>query len=637
MAIAKMKLINMSGDLSDLQEVLAKFAKLDYFHPELASKMISQVHGATTLEEETKVLDDYHHLKEMKEEMKIETTHIEEFRKKSIKEMFRNVERVYDKFKIAQQVRKEIVEVIQENKDALVQLEHVANMNLNLDDLFACKYIKVRFGRLPLDSVKKLAYYESHPFLFKSFQEDHTYSWCFYLTSEKYETDVDNIFSSLYFERIFIPGFVHGTIDGAVKLLKEEIENDYKQLQDVEEHISQLKSECQEDFSYIESHVDLLKQMYDARKYVLVLKERFAIVGFVAVEDVERLKALFEDVNVEIIARPAYSDKRLSPPTKLSNGWFAKPFSMFVDMYGVPEYNGIDPTPIVAWTYSILFGIMFGDVGQGITLMIVGYLASKFMKMKLGEIGIRIGIFSTLFGFIYGSVFGNEHLLDPMFHLFGFAHKPIEIMSGEFIPILLVTAVGAGAILIIFSMLINIYLQNKNKNYLEMIYSQNGICGLVFYVSLLVGGVCQIVLQIPLLTNIIYLIPLIIVPLVLMFLKEAIHHKAHHLPMFPQGFGAYFVESFFELFEIILSFITNTISYLRVGGFVLSHAGMMMAVTLIAEMAGSSGWIAMIIGNIIVMVIEGMIVGIQVLRLEFYEMFSRYFNGNGIAFKSMND
>ena len=107
--------------------------------------------------------------------------------------------------------------------------------------------------------------------------------------------------------------------------------------------------------------------------------------------------------------------------------------------------------------------------------------------------------------------------------------------------------------------------------------------------------------------------------------------------MFPDGFGGFFVESFFELFEICLSFITNTISYLRVGGFVLSHAGMMMAVMLIMDMAGGAGWIVMILGNIFVMCLEGMIVGIQVLRLEFYEMFSRYFTGNGIMFKSLND
>ena len=108
--------------------------------------------------------------------------------------------------------------------------------------------------------------------------------------------------------------------------------------------------------------------------------------------------------------------------------------------------------------------------------------------------------------------------------------------------------------------------------------------------------------------------------------------------MFPEGFGSFFTEGFFELFDIVLTFITNTMSFLRVGGFVLSHAGMMLVVYTLANKIGGPGyWITLIIGNIFVMVLEGMIVGIQVLRLEFYEMFSRYYEGKGIPFKSIKE
>ena len=110
--------------------------------------------------------------------------------------------------------------------------------------------------------------------------------------------------------------------------------------------------------------------------------------------------------------------------------------------------------------------------------------------------------------------------------------------------------------------------------------------------------------------------------------------------MFPEGFGSFFTEGFFELFDVLLTFITNTMSFLRVGGFVLSHAGMMLVVYTLAEMVikplGLPGYfIILMIGNIFVMVLEGLIVGIQVLRLEFYEMFSRYYEGNGRPFVSM--
>lgn len=311
---------------------------------------------------------------------------------------------------------------------------------------------------------------------------------------------------------------------------------------------------------------------------------------------------------------------------------------MFVEMYGLPNYEDIDPTPFVALTYTLLFGIMFGDVGQGLVLILVGWLAAKLKHMKLGEIGIRIGISSTLFGFVYGSVFGDEHLLDPLYQsLFHLEEKPIEVMGSDFIMPLLICAIAIGAVLIVLSMSINMYIQIKHKNWCELLLSQNGIAGIVFYIAFLGGAAAQFGFGIAVFSKL-YILALIVLPLLLIFLKEPIEHKVKGKPMFPDGFGGFFTQSFFELFEVCLSFITNTISYLRVGGFVLSHAGMMLVVTLLMEMVSGAGSIAVaIFGNLFVMCLEGMIVGIQVLRLEFYEMFSRYFSGDGIAFQSLKN
>ena len=84
----------------------------------------------------------------------------------------------------------------------------------------------------------------------------------------------------------------------------------------------------------------------------------------------------------------------------------------------------------------------------------------------------------------------------------------------------------------------------------------------------------------------------------------------------------------------MLSFVANTMSFLRVGGFVLSHAGMMAVVMTLKEMSGAYGIVVMILGNVIVILLEGLIVGIQTLRLEYYEMFSRYYEGGGKKFNS---
>ena len=180
-------------------------------------------------------------------------------------------------------------------------------------------------------------------------------------------------------------------------------------------------------------------------------------------------------------------------------------------------------------------------------------------------------------------------------------------------------------------------LQHRRRDMGEFWFSQKGVAGIVFNGAVALGAVLTALFGIPVF-NVFYVLVLIVLPLLLIFLKEPLTRKLHHGKLFPDGFGAFFVEGFFELFEICLSYITNTISYLRVGGFVLSHAGMMMAVTMIMEMSG--GIFAVLIGvfgNILVMCLEGLVVGIQVLRLQFYEMFSRYFNGNGIAFTALKE
>ncbi len=300
---------------------------------------------------------------------------------------------------------------------------------------------------------------------------------------------------------------------------------------------------------------------------------------------------------------------------------------MFVEMYGVPKYNDADPTMLVALSYTLLFGIMFGDVGQGAILSIVGFIAYKKFGLQLGAVGMRLGISSMIFGIVFGSVFGSEEILIPMFN----AMSPDNTMT------LLIAAICLGIILIIISMAFNVFLNFKKKNLGEAILSQNGICGLVFYISIL-GLVINMFLGLGF-VNIFYVLILIVVPLLLIFLKEPLIRKfEENGEMFPNGFGAFFVEGFFELFEVVLSFITNTMSFLRVGGFVLSHAGMMLVVYTLAGMVGGVGeYIVIVIGNVFVMCLEGLIVGIQVLRLEFYEMFSRYYEGNGIPFRTIKE
>lgn len=127
------------------------------------------------------------------------------------------------------------------------------------------------------------------------------------------------------------------------------------------------------------------------------------------------------------------------------------------------------------------------------------------------------------------------------------------------------------------------------------------------------------------------------VPLLMIFVQEPlsllIEKKKDWMP---EKKGMFIVEKFFELFEILLSFITNTMSFIRVGAFALNHVGMMSVVFLLSDMAQGGSVVVQVLGNLLVIGLEGLIVGIQVLRLEYYEMFSRFFVGDGKEFQNIN-
>ena len=168
--------------------------------------------------------------------------------------------------------------------------------------------------------------------------------------------------------------------------------------------------------------------------------------------------------SIEIDVRPATSDKRLKPPTKLTNTWFTRPFQVFVEMYGMPTYGDIDPTTFMAITYTLLFGIMFGDVGQGLLVALIGFLLGKFKNWSLGPILVRVGFSGAFFGLLYGEIFGNEEILHHFYQ---------EILHIDFLPFvamdpsntmtLLFIAIGLGAIILFTAIILNTIYKFKKR------------------------------------------------------------------------------------------------------------------------------------------------------------------------------
>ena len=289
----------------------------------------------------------------------------------------------------------------------------------------------------------------------------------------------------------------------------------------------------------------------------------------------------------------------------------------------------------MALTYTFIFGAMFGDVGQGFCLFVIGGILYLTKKMNLAGIISVAGLFSMFFGFMFGSIFGFEDIVEPIWL------RPAEAMTnlpfiGQLNTVFIV-AVAFGMGLNILVMIFQIINSIKSGDKEELWFSHNGVAGLVFYGFLVVTIVLYMTgHKVP--GNIMMALFLGI-PILMFVFKEPLGNLVkHNHKKIEGGKGMFFVQGFFELFETLLSYFSNTLSYVRIGAFAVSHAAMMEVVLMLSGAeTGSPNWLGVIGGNIFVCLLEGLVVGIQVLRLEYYEMFSRFYKGSGREFKPFNE
>ncbi len=277
----------------------------------------------------------------------------------------------------------------------------------------------------------------------------------------------------------------------------------------------------------------------------------------------------------------------------------------------------------------VLFGGMFGDVGQGLVISLVGYLIYRKSKNQLGKIMMYLGGMSFAFGFVYGSLFGDEHLIGDLL-----GYKPINPM--EVTMEILVVTIGFGIFLMLIAMVISIKNSYDQHKIGKLLFDRNGIAGLVFYLTVL-GIILASIMNIE--VSPIIVLVFIVAPMILIFLAHPLGNlvegKSHILPADKGGF---FIEALFELIETLLAFLSNTISFMRIGAFALNHVGFFLAFhmlsDIVAESSGKAGGVVvMILGNILIIALEGLIVGIQGMRLAYYELFSRFYEGDGVEFK----
>lgn len=644
MSVEKMEMVNLIGYLEDLDKVSMEVVRQGSVHIVNALDEINQNNFTImTSEQNTSALRSLNFVKpynRMAEYVPIseklnELMGIFEI-KKHIRKKY--IESDYDYEKIStgiENIYKEVMnhrqrmdqahKELESIQEFQANLEHIKDANIDFDVLKNLGYFSFKLARLSKENYEKLKdNIENVSSIIYSISSSQGYQVVMSLTPKVLEEEVERVFKSLNYEELSIPYGLSGTPMSIIKELDEKLDEQKAVIRKLDDEMLKIRNKYASFIDECYSRMKLFEKTQSVNNEVACTKEFFYMAGWVPAsqkKSLEKRLSVFKDRVILVFKKKSEISASLVPPTNLKNNWLVRPFESIVRMYGVPSYNEIDPTSFVAISYMIMFGSMFGDVGQGFIFLLAGIiLAKKFYRPNLGGILSRVGISSMVFGVLFGSVFGNEEII-----------KPLLLRPMENINIVLLGGVAIGIIFTSVAFLYSLANAFKRRNLEDGVFGKDGLVGLLFYWIVLLASLDvymegDTVVPLPLVAVVLCVL------LALMVLKQPVANLiSGSRPLYNESMQDYYVESGFGMIETLLSMLSGTISFIRVGAFALNHVGLFVAFTTLAHMMKNSvGSIAvLVVGNIVIIGLEGLIVFIQGLRLEYYELFSKYYSGDG--------
>lgn len=532
-----------------------------------------------------------------------------------------------------------------------------SNLKVSYSELEHLSFLSLRIGRIPENQYEDLKYrLEGSAVVIKLGNDS---SHILVASSKKGRFALDAELKNHNFVELEVPAEFKGVPESALKGLEQKKAEADKNLEELITEKSNFAETHQAQIEKLLGSFTIAVQIEDVTRRLESTELVYRITGWIPASETENyMKGLDELTEGRIAIRayepfevPSVMSGKEQVPVKLKHGKFVKSFERMIFSYGSPVYGAIDPTPFVAVFFTILFGIMFGDFGQGLFFVLFGILMlCNVIKVggwnKFAPIFMAIGISSSIMGLLTGEFFGTETVLEPFAEwvtgLFGTPRAPIlklmpsadpksiYVMFGVF-----GVAVAIGFVINTCGLVLNIINNLGRKRYAEALLGKNGLAGAVFF-----WYVIALVLRIVLAKHAVAAYDVIIILVSLFFaafaepFERALNHEK---PLFENGFGTYLISGAVELIEVVSGYLSNTVSFVRVGAFALSHAVLNFTILTLTEMVGGprsiGGIIVLIAGNALIIVLEGMIVAIQVIRLQYYEFFSKFFHETGKEFK----
>ncbi len=544
-------------------------------------------------------------------------------------------------------------EEVKRIKDANSEARAFTNLKVPYSELDHLSFLSLRIGRIDPNALDEIKADLEGRAVIVPLGEDK--SRVLAASSKKARFALDNELKKFGFVNMEIPKDFKGIPDDVLLSLAKE--------QEVAESV--LATIAEEKHNFATTHEAVLKallakfsiggQIQTVRNGLEATSLVCRITGWIPESDSHQMMNDLDKLTEGRIAIRVYQPKEVPSvargeekvPVKLKHGKLVGAFERMIFSYGSPLYGNIDPTPFVAMFFTLLFGIMFGDAGQGLVFFIAGLLmAFKVVNVggwnKFAPIFMAIGCSSMIMGLLTGEFFATESVLEPfalwVTGLFGDPRSPILNFSPtgpnyiKMIFGIFGVTIGIGFIINTVGLIINIINNISHRHFGKALFGKTGLAGACFF-----WYVVAFAIRIAVFGHSPAVYDWVIIGLLVFF--AAFGEPFERLvdgerPVLENGLGAMIIGGVVEIIELVSTYLSSSISFVRVGAFALAHAVLGFIIYMMTEMVGGIGGILiLVIGNAIVIVLEGMIVAIQVVRLQYYEFFSKFFNETGREFK----
>ena len=560
-------------------------------------------------------------------------------------------------------------------EETLNEAKAFSKLNAAFTNLDQLSYLTLRVGRL--DSRRQIELKETlaeHALIIPLDDNDNDASSSgrriLAAASRKGRFALDSELKKIDFVPISIPENFKGIPLEFLKGLEDRLVYTDTELEDIERRRKLLGEEYGAVLQRLSSSFLMAKMIVQLKNRLVSTENVFLLSGWVPNDKIKYLLNELEKLTQNRIAVRSYDPEEMEKiikgrekvPVYMSHGAFVKGFENLVFTYGAPLYGTIDPTPFVAVSFCVLFGIMFGDLGQGMVLFLLGILTGlkgNFFLSRFKRFSVplkAVGVTSMIMGILTGSFFTNEEILSGPVRaltelLFGYPMDriltimPLAEMGGSVSRLFYFFGftVSIGVLINSAGLIVNIINQIVLKNYERALFSKTGFAGLMLFWYALFIAIRFIVSMLSADANPFSLTFIdaacLTFPMFLIFFGSALWRIiCREKKILSEGFMTFFMEGFVEILDTVSGLISNTVSFLRVGAFALSHAVLAYIVFRFSEQVSEIpvgtffSILILVFGNLVIILLEGLIVTIQVVRLQYYEFFSKFFTETGVEF-----